>query len=408
MTNRIDSDAAPFANKEAEDADTAQLLAELRRTQFGRIDAGRHVYLDYTGAGLYAESQLDEHVSLLRKHTFGNPHSANLTSSAASELVASARTAVLAFFRADPTEYEVIFTPNATGALRLVGEAYPFVSGSRFLLTFDNHNSVNGIREFARARRGETTYVPIVAPDLRVDEELLARYLIDSGGGRDSLFAYPAQSNFSGVQHPLEWVDLAHAHGWDVLLDAAAFVPTNRLDLSHVHPDYVCLSFYKMFGWPTGIGAPPRAARRSTSWPAPGSRAARSLPPLFSDHGTSRHSAPPTSKTAPSTSSIFRRSRSAYACSLRSASSGSTRTCKRSPRGSWAHSDRSDTRMALRRLQSTVRSGFNSVERRLRSTSSTQTAVSLMNGTSTRSRATTVSRCVLAASATQEQGRLHS
>ena len=41
---------------------------------------------------------------------------------------------------------------------------------------------------------------------------------------------------------------------WDVLLDAAAYVPTNRLDLSRWHPDFVAISFYKMFGWPTGIG----------------------------------------------------------------------------------------------------------------------------------------------------------
>lgn len=67
---------------------------------------------------------------------------------------------MLAFFGASPEEYVAIFTPNATGALRLVGEAYPFRSGDRFLLTFDNHNSVNGIREFARARGVETTYAP--------------------------------------------------------------------------------------------------------------------------------------------------------------------------------------------------------------------------------------------------------
>ena len=76
------------------------------------------------------------------------------------ELVERARAAVLEFFRASPDEYVAIFTPNATGALRLVGEAYPFRAGDRFLLTFDNHNSVNGIREFARARGAETTYVP--------------------------------------------------------------------------------------------------------------------------------------------------------------------------------------------------------------------------------------------------------
>ena len=170
------------------------------------------------------------------------------------ELVEQARDAVLAFFRASPDEYVAIFTPNATGALRLVGEAYPFRPGDRFLLTFDNHNSVNGVREFARARGAETTYVPSAAPELRVDDELLDRYLDEVGGDHHNLFAFPAQSNFSGVHHPLEWIERAHDHGWDVLLDAAAFVPTNRLDLSRWHPDFVPLSFYKLFGWPTGVG----------------------------------------------------------------------------------------------------------------------------------------------------------
>jgi selenocysteine lyase/cysteine desulfurase len=71
----------------------------------------------------------------------------------------------------------------------------------------------------------------------------------------NNLFAFPAQSNFSGVQHPLEWVELAQEAGWDVILDCAAFAPTNRLDLSAVKPDFVPLSFYKMFGYPTGVGA---------------------------------------------------------------------------------------------------------------------------------------------------------
>ena len=228
---------------------------ELRRTEFARLDEAGQVYLDYTGAGMYAESQLAEHVELLRRSVLGNPHSVNPTSAAMTELVEQARAAVLAFFSADADEYEAIFTANATGALRLVGEAYPFRSGDTFLLTFDNHNSVNGIREFARARGAATTYVPSIAPDLRVDEALLPRYLTDVGGEHHNLFAYPAQSNFSGVQHPLEWIEQAHGHGWDVLLDAAAFVPTNRLDLSRHRPDFVSLSFYKMFGWPTGVGA---------------------------------------------------------------------------------------------------------------------------------------------------------
>ena len=236
-------------------APTDTLFAELRRTEFARLDETANVYLDFTGSGLYAQCQLDEHHAMLRAGVFGNPHSVNPTSTAMTELVEKARAKTLAFFRASADEYEVIFTPNATGALRLVGEAYPFCPGDRFLLTFDNHNSVNGVREFAHARGVETTYVPIESSDLRVGDEVLSRYLTEVGGDHHNLFAYPAQSNFSGVQHPLEWIERGHEHGWDVLLDAAAFVPTNRLDLSRWHPDFVCLSFYKMFGWPTGVGA---------------------------------------------------------------------------------------------------------------------------------------------------------
>jgi len=230
------------------------VLDALRRTEFARLDEGAHVYLDYTGGGLYAECQLREHMQLLMGGVFGNPHSINPSSAASTKLVERARAYVLRFFNALPEEYVAIFTPNATGALRLVGEAYPFHAGDRFLLTFDNHNSVNGIREFARARGAHTTYVPSVTPDLRVDEDLLPRYLSDTIGNHHNLLAYPAQSNFSGVQHPLEWIERAQSHGWDVLLDAAAFVPTNRLDLSVWHPDFVAVSFYKMCGWPTGVG----------------------------------------------------------------------------------------------------------------------------------------------------------
>src|SRR6266536_3007798 len=90
------------------------VLDELRRGDFTRLDAGGHVYLDYTGAGLYADSQLSEHLELLRANVFGNPHSVNPTSTALTELVERAREAVLRFFGASPDDYLAIFTPNAT------------------------------------------------------------------------------------------------------------------------------------------------------------------------------------------------------------------------------------------------------------------------------------------------------
>ena len=234
--------------------ESTQKLDELRATEYARLDRDGQVYLDYTGGGLYAESQLRQHMNLLENSVFGNPHSKNLTSMAMTEHVEQARSYVLKYFNASPDEYAVIFTPNSTGALKLVGESYPFQSGDNFLLTFDNHNSVNGIREFARSKGAAVTYVPMQSPELRVDPTAMAQAFDSAHSGDNNLFAYPAQSNFSGVQHPLEWIEQAHAKGWDVLLDAASFVPSNRLDLSRWHPDFVSISFYKIFGYPTGIG----------------------------------------------------------------------------------------------------------------------------------------------------------
>ena len=233
---------------------TTKKLDDLRATEYSRLDRQNHTYLDFTGGGLYAERQLRDHVALLSEGVYGNPHSKNLTSNAMTELVEHVREVVLEYFNASPEEYMVVFTQNSTGALKLVGESYPFGPGSTYLLTFDNHNSVNGIREYAFGKGADVNYIPIAPPDFRVNEAQLMDALRQGRRDRHNLFAYPAQSNFTGVQHPLEWIARAQQEGWDVLLDAAAFTPSNRLDLSVWHPDFVDISFYKMFGYPTGMG----------------------------------------------------------------------------------------------------------------------------------------------------------
>jgi molybdenum cofactor sulfurtransferase len=238
-------------------------LDDLRASEYARLDKQDHVYLDYTGGGLYAESQLRDHMAILSDHLYGNPHSTNLTSMAMTRLVESARSYILEYFNASPDEYMVIFTQNASGAIKLVGESYPFDANSHYLLMFDNHNSINGIREFAHARGAQVSYVSVVAPEMKADEAQLEAGLKLAKSNTHNLFAYPAQSNFSGVQHPLEWIERAQSMGWDVLLDAAAFTPTNRLDLSKWHPDFVDISFYKIFGYPTGMGC--LIARKATA-----------------------------------------------------------------------------------------------------------------------------------------------
>jgi len=230
-------------------------LDSLRASEYDRLDAEGLAYLDYTGAGLYGRGQVERHAAWLLSHVLANPHSESEASARATAFVERARERIARFFFASPDEYEVIFTPNASGALRLVGESYPFGPGGRFVISADDHNSVNGIREYAHARGAEVHYVGLTTPDLGLDEDDLRRALEPSGRGEGGrFFGMPAQSNMSGVQHPLSWVAYARERGWHVLLDAAAFVPTNRLDLRVVQPDFVPLSLYKLLGYPTGVG----------------------------------------------------------------------------------------------------------------------------------------------------------
>ncbi len=243
-----------FLNKYPTYRDTIA-LDEMRRTEYSRLDDQDHIYLDYTGGGLYADSQLREHMTLLSKNIFGNPHSHNPSSMAMTELVEQARTAVLDHFKTTEEDYIVVFTPNASGALKLVGESYPFRPDGRFALCADDHNSVNGIREYAREKGAVVDYSPLISPELRMDMDRLDAILDAADPQADNLFAFPAQSNYSGVKHPLTLIDRARRKGWDVLLDAAAFAPTNELDLGRWQPDFAAFSFYKIFGYPTGIGA---------------------------------------------------------------------------------------------------------------------------------------------------------
>ena len=70
-----------------------------------------------------------------------------------------------------------------------------------------------------------------------------------------SLFAFPAQSNFSGVQHPLGLIERSAACRLCRAARRGRVRADEPLRLDVVHPDFVALSFYKMFGYPTGVGA---------------------------------------------------------------------------------------------------------------------------------------------------------
>eukprot|EP00884_Botryococcus_braunii_P022713 jgi/Botrbrau1/9125/Bobra.160_3s0002.1 len=148
------TDKADFLKAFATDYGYQGRIDALRREEFSRL--GNEVYVDHAGATLYSEKQIADIFQVLASGVFGNPHSQHSLAQGINhaQLEGEARALTLSMCKADPAEYECVFTSGATGALKLVGELFPWGPGTHFWYTRDNHNSVLGLRELAMASGG--------------------------------------------------------------------------------------------------------------------------------------------------------------------------------------------------------------------------------------------------------------
>jgi len=180
---------------------------------------------------------------------------------------------LLNFFHTSSKEYSVIFTSGATAAIKTVLESFRFENNGgdgsigSFVFMKSNHTSVVGGRVLASSKGART----VCLEDETVANALSKNSPTDSTSSarpNNSLFAYSAQCNFSGIKFPLEWSEKVRAgcleniqglkdskSQWFTLLDASTFCATSELNLATCSPDFVCVSFYKIFGYPTGLGA---------------------------------------------------------------------------------------------------------------------------------------------------------
>lgn len=208
---------------------------------------------------------------------------------------------VLRFFHTSAEHYSVIFTSGCTAALKLVAESFDWMNSESgennpgcFCYLHDNHTSVLGMRALASQHGAHIVCASVCDVESLVDQHtcVCAKRTGSPETARNCLFALPSQSNFSGRKYPAGWVDKVHNglldqyvklsskklglksqlnsfdnddknvelqsgiwQRWFVVLDAAASVGTSPLYLDHCKPEFVTISFYKMFGYPTGIGA---------------------------------------------------------------------------------------------------------------------------------------------------------
>ncbi|RPA82468.1 PLP-dependent transferase [Ascobolus immersus RN42] len=361
-------------------------MEEIRKKEYPHMKGS--IYLDHAGTTIYSRTLIDTYHSSLSTNLYGNPHSSNPSSALSSKAIAKTRKQVLAFFNADPEEYDIVFTSNATQALKLVADGFAGHQGGwDYRLHWDAHTSLVGVRALAdgyeyseddeaveewlvKEKEGvpkscckpkelverqsccqpkvvvkkhscykpqvvETPScckpnVPMVEQDSccstkkevlqnspsasccaekapgaeKAEETILSCCSSDTASTacsskndapmhtekaafcefvepsstdtaapevlycfpeeqaarfdppktqRLGLFAWPAQSNFSGRRLPTsEWCRSLRKNKpfWYSLVDAASYAMTSPIDVSEMQPDFMAISFYKIFGYP--------------------------------------------------------------------------------------------------------------------------------------------------------------
>jgi len=248
----------------------------------------KRIYLDAAGAAVPDKELMRRICEEMIDSTFGNPHSAgNAGSDAAVLRTTEARNLVRNHFKVSEDEYDVVFTSGATASINLVGQSFPWSENSRVCHPMNAHTSLLGVRDYA-----PNVYC---APSISLqtvrtlDSDIVTAHpSADEAVSEYNLLLVPGECNFSGAKANLKYVaELSQLHGdlllrasnakavkqsahakddkssnrspWLWLLDAAKLVSTSEVDLSLLpkeqRPHFVALSFYKIFGYPTGLGA---------------------------------------------------------------------------------------------------------------------------------------------------------
>lgn len=210
-------------------------------------------YLDHAGTTPYAKSAIEKWTTELTTNLFGNPHSASASSQLSTRRVDDIRLKVLKFFHANPEDFDVVFVANATAAIKLVAEAFrDSAGGFRYAYHSDSHTSLIGCRELAV--RG----VQYFEDDRSLESWISELDQHNHYSNELQLVAYPGQSNMTGRRLPLSWSGRIRRNASRTrrrvytLFDAASLASTSPLDLSDSSsaPDFIALSFYKIFGFP--------------------------------------------------------------------------------------------------------------------------------------------------------------
>ena len=234
---------------------TAEDVARIRR-DFPVLDQlvnGKPlVYLDNAATTQKPRSVIDA-ISNYYLHNNSNVHrGVHTLSQRATDDYEVGREAVRRFINA-PDASEIIYVRNTTEGLNLVASSYGrkfFKAGDEVIITgMEHHSNIVPWQILGKEIGIRLRVIPFTDQG-----ELLMDEYESMLNERTRLVSVVHQSNALGTINPVSAIiELAHARGVPVMLDAAQSIPHLPVDVQALDADFLTFSGHKMYG-PTGIG----------------------------------------------------------------------------------------------------------------------------------------------------------
>jgi len=216
------------------------------------VHGKRLVYLDNANTTQKPQAVLDA------IHTYYATQNANIHRAShwlgeqATQAYEGARRTVATFLHARQPE-EIVFTRNATESINLVAQTFGRANigpGDEVLVSaMEHHANIVPWQMICAEKGAMLKVIPITdSGELRMDE--YARLL----SAKTKIVGIVHMSNALGTVNPIKsMIDMAHAQGIPVLVDAAQSAYHMPLDVQELDCDFLVFSGHKLYG-PTGIG----------------------------------------------------------------------------------------------------------------------------------------------------------
>jgi cysteine desulfurase / selenocysteine lyase len=227
------------------------------RADFPCLDQMIHdrplVFLDSATSAQKPQQVIDTLCDVLR-HDYANIHrGVHTLSQRATDLHDGAREKIRCFINAASAR-EIVFTRGGTEAINLVAQSFvrPRAEpGDEVLITTMEHHANIVPWQLLADQVG----LKLVVAPINDDGEVLLDALAELISERTRLVSVAWVSNALGTINPVdEIVELAHARGVPVLIDACQAVQHIPIDVQALDCDFLVFSGHKLYG-PSGIGA---------------------------------------------------------------------------------------------------------------------------------------------------------